>query len=114
MRILWRRLTSIPTTRIERREGQTTVLAVDGLVCDTICAVRTREALAALPGVTGVTVDFEHGRAHVTGPAHDPQTYERAVRSVVVGRGLRRAIQAAHRRLTRDATQTLAGSGRSP
>ena len=108
MRILWRRLLVNPTTSVETRDGDTTVLRVDGLACDTVCAARTREALAALPGVTDVRVDLDTGRATITGAPHDPDVYERAVTSQVAVRPLRRAIEALHRRLgRRDVAQAI-------
>lgn len=93
MRINWRRLLVNPTTRIESREGDTTVLRVDGLVCDTVCAVRTKEALAALPGVRNVTVDYDAGTARIEGANHDAAAYERAVTGAVAGKPARRVIE---------------------
>jgi hypothetical protein len=92
-KLRWRRLLVNPRTEIESREGDVTRLRVEGLVCSTVCAVRTREALAALPGVRAVRVDFETGVATIEGEPHDPETYERAVTAVVAGRSLRRAIE---------------------
>jgi hypothetical protein len=82
-----------PTTRVESREGDVTVLRVDGLVCDTVCAVRTREALEALPGVRAVTVDYDTGTARIEGAEHEADAYERAVTGAVAGRPVRRAIE---------------------
>ena len=93
MRIRWRRLLVNPTTRIESQEGGTTVLRVDGLVCDTVCAVRTKEALAAMPGVTNVRVDYDAGIATIEGAAQDAAAYERAVKSAVAGKPVRRALE---------------------
>jgi hypothetical protein len=93
MRIRWRRLLVNPTTHVESRDGGVTMLRVDGLVCDTVCAVRTREALAALPGVRSVAVDYDAGMARIEGDAHDAEAYERAVTGAVAGRGVRRALE---------------------
>jgi hypothetical protein len=93
VRIRWRRLLTNPTTRIESRAGDVTRLRVDGLVCDTVCAVRTAEALRALPGVRGVTVDYDAGMATIEGDALDAAAYERAVTGAVAGRGLRRVLE---------------------
>lgn len=93
MRIRWRRLLVNPKTRIESRDGDVTVLRVDGLVCDTVCAMRTREALESLPGVRGVTVDYDAGTARIEGATHDAAAYERAVTGAVAGRPLRRALE---------------------
>jgi copper chaperone CopZ len=82
-----------PTTRVESQDGGTTVLRVDGLVCDTVCAVRTGEALAAMPGVTNVRVDYDAGTATIEGTAHDAAAYERAVTGAVAGKPLRRLIE---------------------
>ena len=99
MRIRWRRLLTNPTTAIESREGDVTRLRVDGLVCDTVCAVRTRQALSAMPGVRRVSIDYDAGIATIEGEAHDAAAYERAVAVAVAGRPLRRAIEAAARRI---------------
>ena len=93
MRIRWRRVLVNPTTRVESREGDVTVVRVDGLVCDTVCAVRTREALAALPGVRAVTVDYDAGTARIEGATHDPSEYERAVKGAVTGKPVRRSLE---------------------
>jgi hypothetical protein len=93
MRINWRRLLVNPTTRIESREGDVTVLRVDGLVCDTVCAVRTRDALTALPGVRSVAVDYDAGTARIEGAPHAAAAYEQAVTDAVAGKPLRRAIE---------------------
>jgi hypothetical protein len=102
VRIRWRRLLVNPTTHVESREGDVTVVRVDGLVCDTVCAVRTREALEALPGVRAVTVDYDAGTARIEGEAHDAAAYERAVTGAVAGRGLRRALQHVGQMFRRD------------
>ena len=93
MRIRWRRLLTNPTTRIESREGDVTRLRVDGLVCDTVCAVRTAQALRDLPGVRRVNVDYDAGLATIEGAPLDATAYERAVSGAVAGRGLRRALE---------------------
>jgi heavy-metal-associated domain-containing protein len=93
MRIRWRRLLTNPTTRVESREGDTTRLRVDGLVCDSVCAVRTADALRALPGVRSVTVDYDAGVATIEGEALPPESYERAVTRAVAGRGVRRVME---------------------
>ncbi len=98
MRIRWRRLLTNPTTAIESREGDVTRLRVDGLVCDTVCAVRTEQALGAVPGVRRVSVDYDTGIATIEGEAHDAAAYERAVTGAVAGKPLRRAIEALARR----------------
>ena len=92
MRISWRRLLTNPTTHVESQTGETTRLRVEGLVCDTVCAVRTAEALRALPGVRRVHVDYEAGIATIEGEPHSAEAYERVVISAVAGRGLRRAL----------------------
>jgi mercuric reductase len=102
VRIRWRRLLINPTTRIESREGEVTVLRVEGLVCDTVCAVRTREALEALPGVRSVQVDYDTGTARIEGGAQDAAAYERAVTGAVAGKPLRRAIEHLAQVFTRD------------
>ena len=88
MRIRWRRLLTNPTTRIESRDGDVTQLRVDGLVCDTVCAVRTAEALRELPGVRAVSVDYDAGIATIEGDPHDAAAYERAVTGAVASGGV--------------------------
>ena len=97
MRILWHRLATNPTTRIESQDGDLTRLKVEGLVCDTVCAARTRSALRRLDGVRQVEVDLDTGMATIHGRPHDNATYERAVTSMVKGRWIRRAIESAVR-----------------
>jgi hypothetical protein len=92
-RVKWRRALVNPRTHVEAQDATITRLRVDGLVCSTICAVRTKDALSALPGVTAVTVDFEAGVATIEGPAHDPSTYDRAVTGAVAGKPVRRLIE---------------------
>jgi len=99
MRIRWRRLLTNPTTAIESREGDVTRLRIDGLVCDTVCAVRTKQALSAMSGVRRVSVDYDAGIATIDGDPHDAAAYERAVTAAVAAKPLRRAIEALARRL---------------
>lgn len=93
MRFKWRRLLVNPTTRIESREGDVTRLRIDGLVCYTVCAVRAKRALLALPGVRSVTVDYDAGVATIEGDSQAADAYERAVTGVVGGKPLRRFIE---------------------
>jgi hypothetical protein len=93
MRILWPRLLVNPTTRVLSRDGGVTRVRVDGLVCDAVCAARTRDALERIDGVRHVTVDLDSGVATVLGAPVGDEAYERAVASVVVGRPLRRLIE---------------------
>ncbi len=93
MRIRWRRLLTNPTTHIESRDGDIIRLKVDGLVCDTVCAVRTAEALRELPGVRTVRVDYDTGMATIEGDPLDAAAYERAVTGAVAGRGVRRVLE---------------------
>jgi hypothetical protein len=93
MRIKWHRLLANPTTHVESQEGEVTRLRIDGLVCSSVCAVRTKQALRRLDGVRRVTVDFETGVAVIEGRPHDAAAYERAVTGVVAGKPLRRALE---------------------
>ena len=93
-RFKWHRLLVNPTTHIESVEGDVVRLKVDGLVCSSVCAVRTKRALAALPGVNAVHVDFESGIVTIQGAPHDAAEYERAVTSVVALRWIRRLPEA--------------------
>ena len=98
-RFKWHRILTNPTTHVESQDGDVTQLRVDGLVCSSVCAVRTKEALQQLPGVERVSVDFDSGIAMIHGPPHAGDSYERAVASVVAGRSLRKLIEHAHKRL---------------
>jgi copper chaperone CopZ len=97
-RYKWNRLLVNPKTHVVSRDGELTLLQVDGLVCSSVCAVRTKQALAALPGVESVKVEFDTGIATIVGVSHDASTYEQAVTGAVAGKPLRRLIEAvAHR-----------------
>jgi copper chaperone CopZ len=97
VRIIWRRLLTNPTTRIESQSGERTRLKVEGLVCDEVCAVRTKQALEALPGVHSATVDLDTGIATIEGQAHTADAYECAVTRAVAGKPVRRVIERIHR-----------------
>lgn len=98
-RFKWRRALVNPTTRVESVDGELVRLKVDGLVCSSVCAVRTKQALAAIDGVRRVSVDFDRGEAVVEGAPQPADVYERAVTSAVAGKPLRRALAALTRRL---------------
>jgi copper chaperone CopZ len=92
-RFKWGRLLTNPTTHVESVEGDVTRVRVDGLVCSSVCAVRTEDALRALRGVERVDVDFDTGIATIVGAPQDAQAYEQAVTRVVAGTRLRRMIE---------------------
>jgi hypothetical protein len=89
------------------RDDDVTLVKVDGLLCDAVCAVRTSDALSHIDGVNAVSVDFKAGVARVTGRAASAEEYERAVSGVVAGRGLRRLLECV-------AHWKMAGAVRSP
>ena len=93
MRIKWHRLLTNPTTHVESQEGEVTRLRIDGLVCSSVCAVRSRQALLRIDGVRHVDVDFETGVAVMEGRPHGAAAYEGAVTGVVAGKPLRRALE---------------------
>ena len=93
MRIKWHRLLTNPKTHVDSQEGDVTRLRIDGLVCSSVCAVRSKQALRRLDGVRRVTVDFETGMAVIEGRPRDAAAYERAVTGVVAGKPLRRALE---------------------
>jgi hypothetical protein len=93
VKIKLRRLLTNPKTRVLSRDSDVTRLQVEGLVCDSVCAVRTRQALLAIDGVTDVAVDFETGVATVHGRPNSDEEYDRAVTGVVAGGGLRGFIE---------------------
>ena len=64
LRLYLSRLLTVPAVRvIERGEGRSLV-AVDGLVCET-CADRASRALADVEGVRDVEIDLDRGVASV-------------------------------------------------
>ena len=91
-RIKWRRLLVNPKTQVLEQDAATTRLQVDGLVCSSVCAVRTKEALERLDGVERARVDFDTGVVTIEGRPHDAAAYERAVTGAVAGKPLRRLI----------------------
>lgn len=98
-RFKWHRLLTNPTTHVESQEGNVTRLRVDGLVCSSVCAVRTKQALEGLEGVRKVRVDFDAGIATIEGEPRAALDYERAVTGVVAGKPLRRLIELIDQRL---------------
>jgi copper chaperone CopZ len=98
-RFKWHRLLTNPKTHVQAQEGEVTQLKVEGLVCSSVCAVRTKEALEALEGVHRVRVDFDTGLATIEGSPHAAADYERAVTGAVAGKPLRRFIEHLDRRL---------------
>lgn len=93
MRILWRRWLINPRASVVSRHADVTRVRIDGLVCDAVCAARSRRALEALPGVRRASVDLDRGIATVEGAAHDDATYQRAIDGVVTMRPLRAALE---------------------
>jgi hypothetical protein len=93
MRVLWHRLLVNPTTRVLSREGDVTRVKVEGLVCDRVCALRTKQGLERLPGVRSASVHLDSGVATVIGAPATDAAYERAVTAMVAGRGIRRGIE---------------------
>jgi copper chaperone CopZ len=92
-RFKWHRALVNPTTHVESVDGDVTMLRVDGLVCSSVCAARTKQALRAIDGVRRVDVDIDAGVARIEGATQPPEVYERAVTSVVAGKPVRRAIE---------------------
>jgi len=93
VKIIWRRLLTNPTTHVESVDGDVVRLRVDGLVCSSVCAARTKQALRRIDGVRAVRVDFERGMATIEGGPADAAAYERAVTGAVAGKPLRRLIE---------------------
>lgn len=92
-RIKWRRLLVNPKTRVLEQDAATTRLRVEGLVCSSVCAVRTKQALERLDGVERARVDFDAGVVTIEGRPHGPAAYERAVTGAVAGKPLRRFVE---------------------
>jgi copper chaperone CopZ len=96
-------MVTAPRATILSADGDTTRLRIDGMVCDAVCATRTRRALLAVAGARDVRIDFASGTAEVDGPPQAQAAYERALRRVVVGGVLRRTVERLHRTLRRAA-----------
>lgn len=93
VKIKWRRLLVEPRTYVQEVDGDRVQLRIDGLVCSDVCAVRSRDALQSIEGVTDVEIDFETGIATIHVAPAEAATYDRAVRGVVVGGPARRALE---------------------
>ena len=97
------RLLRMPALRPLVRRDDRSTLAIEGLVCG-LCAARVRAALAAVPGVDEARVSLSDGVVelrHGGQSRPDADTLRRALDSVVVGRGARRALAMLARRLGR-------------
>ncbi len=92
MRLHLHRLFTSPTARVASAGTDHTVVHIDGLVCDDVCAVRSERALSQLDGVCHVTVDFDASTATIEGAPHSEAEYQRALDSVVAMKPLRRAL----------------------
>ena len=97
MRLHLHRLLTSPTVRIESADADRTLVHIDGLVCDDVCATRSQRALSQLDGVRNVSVDFDSGTATIEGPPHSEADYQRALDSVVAAKPLRRWVASLHR-----------------
>ena len=97
MRLHLHRLFTSPNVRIESADKDRTLVHIDGLVCDDVCAVRSERALSQLDGVRSVSVDFETGVATIEGSPHAEADYQRALDSVVAAKPLRRWLASFHR-----------------
>ena len=62
-----------------RRNDERMTLALQGMHCAS-CVATIEDALAAVPGVSGASVNLATGRAHVSGRGLDPARLVRAVR----------------------------------
>ena len=109
MRIFWRRLLTAPSVRVLSSEDDTVRLKVEGLACDGVCAVRAQDALRRVPGVRDAIVDFDSGIATVVGTPTDAAVYDRAVKRVVAGMGLRRVVEHAYGWIRRRRTAEVTG-----
>ena len=92
MKLRLDRLFSYPRTRVLSREGDVTRVQIEGLVCSSVCAVRSRQVLARLPGVRRVNIDFASGIATIEGTTAEAAAYQRAIDSVIAGKAIRRAL----------------------
>ena len=106
MRLHLHRLFTSPKVSVESSDGGRTVVHIDGLVCDDVCAVRSQRALTQLEGVRNVSVDFDAGTATIEGAPHSESDYQRALDSVVAMKPLRRWLASLHRAPTRSSAAT--------
>ena len=89
------RLATAPTLRVTDATPERAVVRIEGLVC-ALCAARTQQALAAVPGVEAARVDLEAGTAelrYALGSTPDEEALRRALASVVIGGAMRRWIE---------------------
>ena len=109
------RLLVAPRLEVTRTGGDTVDLAVAGLVCG-VCAVRTRSALLALPGVEEACVDLDTGSAQLRlapGATVEADALERALARAVIAMPARWAIERLVRAMRGGRGVTMAGEGRS-
>ncbi len=101
MKLRLARLFTYPSARVLSVGGDVTRVRIDGLVCDRVCAARSRRALARIEGVRSVSIDFDAGIATVEGPPIPGGFYTRAIDTAAAGRPLRRALDVVRRALPR-------------
>ncbi len=97
MKLRLDRVLTRPSVRVLNRTPDTTRLAIDGLVCNRICAARTARALRRIDGVNSVAVDFDSGIATVEGRPLPDAMYDAALQRAVACQPLRRLLDDARR-----------------
>ena len=92
MKLRLDRAFAVPTAHVLSSEDGVTRVQIEGLICDDVCAARSKLALERIDGVRRAEVDFRSGIATVEGRAASEATYQRAIDSVAAAKPLRRAL----------------------
>lgn len=104
----------VAATRLDADGGATVDLQVRGMVCG-VCAMRTRSALLATPGVEAASVDLDAGtaRLHLEAGEHvDVDGLQQSLDRVVIALPVRRALERVVRAVRGSRARTMV-EGRS-
>jgi copper chaperone CopZ len=92
MKLPLHRAFAVPTAHVLSSEDGITRVQIEGLICDDVCAARSKQALERIHGVERVAVDFHTGIATVEGRPAPEAAYQHAIDSVAAAKPLRRAL----------------------
>ena len=92
MKLRLDRAFAVPAARVLSSEDGVTRVQIEGLICDDVCASRSKHALERIDGVKHVDVDFRSGVATIEGRPAPEAAYQRAIDSVAAAKPLRRAL----------------------
>lgn len=94
MKLRLDRAFAVPAARVLSSEDGVTRVQIEGLICDDVCAARSKQALERIDGVEHVELDFRTGVVTIEGRAAPEAAYQRAIDSVAAAKPLRRALAA--------------------